>query len=119
MPSPRNSCPAPSRSFATSLLNERSAMRLYLCVLLCADPQLTQIHATAIIFKRIYQRKSPTGSLFLPEERKHALDVHRRRGGHSGGIVRRGPGGHAPRRVVLRRGHRVLEELRALHRKGE
>ena len=50
---------------------------------------------------------------------KYALDVHRRRGRGSGGIDRRGPGGHPARRVVLCRGHRILEEFRTLHREGE
>src|SRR5215468_1695023 len=57
MPSPRNSSPAPSRSFATSLLNERSAIRVPLRPppqALLRGPQLTQPHATAIIFERTY-----------------------------------------------------------------
>src|SRR5262249_60597114 len=64
MPSPRNSSPALSRSFATSLLNERSAIRVPLPpplrALLCG-PQLTQPHATAIIFERTYHIGSMLG----------------------------------------------------------
>src|SRR5215831_11223175 len=64
MPSPRNSSPALSRSFATSLLNERSAIRVPLPpplrALLCG-PQLTQPHATAIIFERTYHIGSLLG----------------------------------------------------------
>src|SRR5215467_5913911 len=57
MPSPRNSSPAPSRSLATSLLNERSAIRVPLRPpprALLRGSQLTQPHATAIIFERTY-----------------------------------------------------------------
>src|SRR5262245_16068140 len=66
MPSPRNSSPAPSRSFATSLLNERSAIRVrflscvLFCVLLRRCPAIDS-HPR----RRDYMRKntSPTGSL--------------------------------------------------------
>src|SRR5262249_16340960 len=57
MPSPRNSSPAPSRSLATSLLNERSAIRVPLRPpprALLRGPHLPHPHAPPIIFERTY-----------------------------------------------------------------
>src|SRR5262249_30226038 len=110
MPSPRNSSPAPSRSFATSLLNERSAIRVPLRppprALLCG-PQLTQLHATAIIFERTYHQQA----LCSERGKNHALDLHRRRGRDRGGIGGIGPGSDPARGFRLRRKDHLFARL--------
>src|SRR4029079_17370497 len=117
MPSPWNSSPAPSLSFATSLLNDRSAMPIPLYAGTPSAIDLAPRHLD-YIQKNISENIANRLSVHSRGE-KYALDVHRRRGRGSGGIDRRGPGGHAPRRVVLCRGHRILEEFRTFHREGE
>src|SRR5215467_7150761 len=57
MPSPRNSSPAPSRSLATSLLNERSAIEPSFRAPLRATLRLTSAAVTTIIFKRRFRRQ--------------------------------------------------------------
>src|SRR6266436_9171615 len=67
MPSPRNSSPAPSRSFATSLLNERSAIRVPLRPPLRALVRRRAIDSTPPRRDYIQNDVSPTAFPFIAE----------------------------------------------------
>src|SRR6266571_4570214 len=111
MPSPRNSSPAPRRSFFTSSLNDRSAMCVLLLRLAAIDLiDLATIDLACRPADYIQKNISLTGPTFIPRG-NHACDLHCRLGRHGGGILGLGSGNHLARRLVLRRGYRILQEF--------